>query len=89
MKSEDILKGLEGILGAVQAIAPIAKALGGPAVANFADLAATGAAIGRNVLTRVEEGEAVMTEHDQAKAKTIIDRLAAINDDLAKEIAES
>lgn len=89
MDLKDFMPSLKDVLGAVDKLAPIVGALGGPAVSNLADLAATGAAIGRNVLARVDEGKAVMAEPDQKEVKKIVDRLAAVNDDLAGKIAAS
>ncbi len=83
------LDGLKTTLNVVTALTPIAKAIGGPAVSNLADLAASAASVGRNVLTRVEEGAAVLSEPDAKEAKKIIDALAAVNDGLAAEIAAS
>lgn len=87
------LPALKTGLGVVEDLAGIAKVVGGDsAAANAADLAATLAAVGRNVISRVEDASAVevaLNDHDQAEAKKVIDRLAAINDEMAAHIAAS
>jgi hypothetical protein len=80
---------LDSGLGLVKKLAPLAKVFGGPMVSHVADIAAALAATGRNAITRVEEGAAVASEDDQAKLKKTIDQLAAVNDGLAAEIADS
>jgi hypothetical protein len=89
MDLKGFLPSLRGALKLVEDLAPIVKAVGGPAIANLADLAATAAAIGRNVMTRADEAKVVIGEADQKEAKAIIDKLAAVNDELAAKIAES
>lgn len=89
MDLKGFLPSLRGALKLVEDLRPLAKMAGIPALTNLADLAATAAAIGRNVMTRADEAKVVMGEADQKEAKAIIDKLAAENDSLAAAIAES
>jgi hypothetical protein len=72
-----------------QDLPPVVKALGGPALAAAVKITETVTSIATNVLDRVEEGKIVASSDEAAEIKTIIVKLAAINDALASEIAKS
>jgi len=84
-----LIPGLEKALEAVQTLAPVSKALGGPDLAAIASLTTAVVAVGANVAARVEQGKIVASERDLAVIKAINTELALVNDELAKHIAIS
>lgn len=88
MDMEKIIKGLEQALMAVNALTPLAEAVGGN-VGHVAGLAGSAADIANNVLDRIKEGALVATSREQAVIVAINRNLAESNDRLAKAIATS
>ena len=84
-----IIDGAQKVLGAVEDLAPIAKQLGGPEVANVATIAIAATAVLQNVLQRVEDGAVVMTTQDRAKVDAMLEELQRANDLLNEAVIAS
>lgn len=89
MNTSSVIPALEKALEAVQALAPVSKALGGPDLAAVASLTTSIVAVGANIAKRVEEGKIVASVRDLAVINAINTELAFVNDELAKHIAAS
>lgn len=84
-----VKRGLEGLLGVVTTLAPIAKSMGGDTVTKIAGLVETGLSIANNALERIKDGTVVADSRDEAVVRAIITDLQAENDKLAKAIDAS
>lgn len=91
MDVKDITDALKKGADFVEAIAPVAMAIGGETVGKVLAVISTVNAIAENLETRAKEGTLVFTYGDaeQAEVKAINARLAAVNDQLAAKIADS
>jgi hypothetical protein len=83
-----LLDGLQKGLAAVQALLPVATALGAPTelVQKVTDIAEATLETGRHVQEKIAEGEIVATSGDQSLLKSILERIEAENDQLAAYI---
>ncbi len=78
MNVQDMLAGMDKLLGVVQQFSPAATLLGGPEVATLVSVAAK---IGQNIVEAAERGEVILETNDMAK-------LTQINADLDTEVAK-
>jgi hypothetical protein len=83
-----IIDGLQKVLDGAEKMLPIAQKIGGPLVANVATTAIAGVAIAQNILARVEDGKAALSEKDETKLRDMLSKLQAANDKLAEAVAE-
>lgn len=83
-----LLDGLKRGLETVDALLPIATALGAPTGLVTSVIGIAGAVLetGQNVAARIEEGQIVASSNDQAELKSILSRIQAKNDELAAYI---
>lgn len=91
MDAKDIIDALKKGADFVEAITPVATAIGGETVGKVLAVISTVSDIAENLEARAKEGTAVFTygDSEQAEVKAVIARLAAVNDDLAAKIAAS
>lgn len=85
MDLKTILQNLQKGIDTAQSIAGPLAAIGVPG----AGLAKALLDVAENVKLRIDEGAVVATTDDEESVKAIIERLQAINDDLAAEIDRS
>jgi hypothetical protein len=83
-----ILDGVEGVVAAVEKLAPLAVALGAPAVvANVATIAIAATGTLQNIVERATDAKEALATQDETKLRTMLSRLQAVNDTLAGTIA--
>lgn len=73
----------------IEALSPVAAAIGGPTVGHVFNVVGMVGEIAENIETRVKEGSLVLASEDQDEIKAVIARLAIENDKLAVKIASS
>lgn len=86
-----LLSGLQKGLDTVQALLPIATALGAPTglVDKVTNIAQATLETGQHVQAKIEEGTIVATSQDQDQLKSILAQIEAENDALAAYIDAS
>ena len=85
----DILKTLTGAVDAARKLEPVAKLLGGPAVAAMIDIAEGYAKVGEATLANAAKGAVVLHATDRASIEQLVTDIRADNKRLAAEIAAS
>lgn len=84
-----LLDGVGDVVTTLEKLAPLAVALGAPAiVANVATMAIAATGALQNVVTRVADAKEALSTADEAKLKDMLKRLQAVNDKLSGIIAD-
>lgn len=89
MDAKKILDALRKGADFVEAVAPVAIAIGGPLVATVVGTISTVRKIGDNLETLVNEGKVVFSDAEASEVAVILNRIAAANDALNKAIEQS
>jgi DUF1009 family protein len=82
-----LLDSVEGVVKAVEELAPLAVALGAPAVvANVATIAIAATGALQNIIDRAADLKEAVSTQDETKLRDMLSRLQAVNDSLAGTI---
>lgn len=87
---DNILKGLQTAVNAIDTLMPAAEALGLPdIISKVSGVISSTVDVAINVKQRIDEGKIVVANEDRDEIEAIIGRLTIANDELAKRIADS
>ena len=87
---QGVIDGVQGVLKALETLAPAAESLGVPsAVASAATIAIAATGIVQNVLERADNLKEALSSQDETKLRAMLSDLQAVNDRLAGQVAAS